>query len=154
MKRVFLLFFSIFIASAAFADSAIYVQVRSSKIRTAPQLWASAVAPVTYGDKLTNVKEAGAWIEVKNSKGASGFIPTSAVTRREVVLGKIGTAKGTTPNANDVVLAGKGFNSEVEKQFAASGAVNFRAVDAMEQIRVSDSALKSFVTSGKLGGQG
>ena len=77
----------------------------------------------------------------------------SAVTKRSVVLGKA-SLDGSKPDARDVVMAGKGFNNEIEKQFAAAGSGNFKAVDAMEQTRVSDAALRSFVASGKLGGQG
>ena len=153
MNRLFLILFSIVLASSSFADDTVYVQVRSSKVRSAAQLWAPAVSPVSYGDKLTKIKESGTWLEVKTAKG-SGYIPISAVTKRPVVLGKAGIGKGAAPDAKDVVMAGKGFNHEVEKQFASVGAVNFKAVDAMEQIRVSDATLRGFVQAGKLGGQG
>ena len=54
-------------------------------------------------------------------------------------------------DAADVVLAGKGFNPAVEKEYAAGRSdLNFGAVDKMERRTVSDGELATFVKAGKL----
>ena len=49
-------------------------------------------------------------------------------------------------------MAGKGFNKEVEEQYAVENVdLNFQAVDKMEQQVVSENELRRFVEQGRLG---
>lgn len=144
--------------AAAVAEEA-FVQVANAAVRSAPQHWASTIAPVRYGDSLTVLSSVGetkqgvpGWMRVKIG-AREGFIHRSAVSDRRVVIeGKRGGAVQET-NSGDVVLAGKGFNSKVESTYASRGAnVNFAAVNDMLRTNVSDAEVRSFVAAGKLGG--
>lgn len=142
------LLLSLLLTASAVAEN-LYVEVKATQIRSAPKYWASAVAGARYGDALTKINEAEGWYEVKTKSGAKGFIHGSAVTPRKIVF----SSSGATAEASsaDIVLAGKGFNKEVEGEFAAqNSSLDFAAVNTVESLRVPESAVAEFMKSGKL----
>lgn len=127
----------------------LYVEVKATQIRSAPKYWASAVAGARYGDELTKVSESEGWYEVKNKSGAKGYIHSSAVTPRKIVF----SSKDITSESSsaDIVLAGKGFNKEVEGEYAAQNSnLDFASVNTVESLRVPESSVSEFIKSGKL----
>jgi len=138
----------VFLSSAAQAED-IYVQVKSSALRSEPKYWSSQVAPLRYGDKLKKIKEDDGWCQAQSAAGAKGFIHSSAITSRRIVF--VNTGGTQVASSSDVVLAGKGFNKEVEREYAAqNGNLNFRSVDAVESLKVADAAVSEFIKVGKL----
>ncbi len=141
-------------ASDSFADSAgkpLTVKVKDTKLRSAPKLWASSVADLKFGDILTPISSDDGWIKVKTSRGVQGFVHPTAVTERRVVLSSSKAASANV-DPSEVVLAGKGFNKEVEQDFAKKHPTsNFRAVDAVSAVKIPDQELRNFLRSGKLG---
>jgi len=128
----------------------LYVKVRTTKLRAQPQQWAPAVADLRYGDSATPLGKSGAWHNVQFGS-RSGYLHDSALTSRKVVLQASDSVAGSTDR--DVVLAGKGFNSEVEKNYAAqNSSMNYSEVDKMERLTISDSEMTAFVRAGKLEG--
>lgn len=150
IKRVVPLFlFGVISASPALAAD-VYVTVRESKLRSKPEFLASPVASIRYGDKLSVVKDSEPWMQVSFG-GKQGYVHSSAISTRKVVLSASKGAAGANVDQSDVVLAGKGFSSEVEKQFAATHSnLSFAAVDAMERVKISTAELDAFVKQGKL----
>ena len=74
---------SLFISATAFAaESSVYVQIKSSKVRSEPKIWASAIASVSYGDALEPIEESSGWVKVKTKKGV-GYIPSSSLSTKE-----------------------------------------------------------------------
>lgn len=143
---------TISVAVWATPGDSVYVKVRASKLRAAPNLWSTGVANVRYGDQLTAESTNGAWILARKAS-SKGYLPLSAITDRKVVLGSNKNFLSSEANSTDVILAGKGFSKEVEKTFASSnGALRFDQVDKMEALRVSEGELAAFVQSGKLTG--
>lgn len=146
---VLLLVVGLFSISSALAAD-VYVTVRESKLRSRPEFLASPVASVRYGDRLSVVKDSEPWMQVSYG-GKQGYVHSSAITTRKVVLSASKGAAGANVDQSDVVLAGKGFSSEVEKQFAATHSnLSFAAVDAMERVKISTAELDAFVKQGKL----
>ena len=148
------------VAGAASADQSlsqgesIQVKVRSTAVRTEAKAWASPVALAAYGDSLTVVALGGGWVKVKTTGGKQGYVHSSAVTTRKVVLSSRGPSDYKA-DSSEIVMAGKGFNKQVEQQFAAAnGKANFRDVDAMEKLKSRPSDVAAFVREGKLGGTG
>lgn len=145
-----LIFFTV--SNSAFAAEYAYVQIKSSKVRSAPKIWASAVASVSYGDSLTVSETNDGWSKVSTSNGKSGFIPSSALSPKKVILASSSRVSQSAADPTDAILAGKGFDQNVESQFAAQSNGNYKAVDTMEKLKVSDSELKAFVVAGELTG--
>lgn len=143
---------SMAIVSHAFAADSMYVQVKSSKVRSQANYWSSPVATVSYGDALTKIGGDDPWWKVQTAKGETGYIPSSSVTSRKIVFGTAKNAGKYGIDQTEVVMAGKGFSKEVEKSFAATGQGNFAAVDAIERTKVSDGEVREFMKGGQLGG--
>ncbi len=136
------------------ANSPLYVKVRQAKIRSQPKQWAPSVSSLNYGDRVDTLSEEdGAWFKVKKG-GSSGYLHGSAVSERAVVF-KSTKSVGKGGDDKDVILAGKGFNKEVENSYAQKKPdLNYREVDKMERISVGDTELASFIKEGQLeGGQ-
>lgn len=130
----------------------VYVKVRSTKLRSAPKHWATGVSALKYGDTLTKLEESDGWVKVKSGGGASGYLHQSALSDRKVVLKSSSKFQEAGGDSSDVILAGKGFSPEVEKNYAAGNSeLDFRSVDEMERLRVGEQDLASFISSGKLG---
>jgi len=133
-------------ASAAFAAT-ITVLVQSTAVRKRPQFFAPSVATAKLGESFAASGPDGGWYKVD-----AGFIHESAVTAKKVKL-SAGSTVGGSATADEVTLAGKGFNSQVESSYKKDTPANFAAVDAMEKRAVSDSAVLAFLRSGGLLGQ-
>jgi len=156
MRRVWFtsLFVAVFLGLTrlALADgTARSVIVRTAQLRAAPQHWASPVAAVQYGDRLSVLTSQGDWLSVKNDAGVSGFIHTTAVSTRTVVL-QVGAAnQADAVGESEVVLAGKGFSDELEASLREQQAtLRFDRVDEMEKLRVSREDVAAFLRTGGL----
>ena len=147
------IFFAAPLSNANASPAQVYVTVRESKLHARADFFSSASGNIKYGDRLDVSSESGSWYLVKGPGGKQGYVHQSAVTERKVVLRSGGKFDAAQADQNDVVLAGKGFNAEVEKQFAASNRqLNFAAVDSMERLKVSPQELTAFAQQGQLGG--
>jgi uncharacterized protein YgiM (DUF1202 family) len=137
------------LVSQAAADEA-QILVRKTNLRATPKLWAKSLGSLQYGDSVHMLGAEAGWVKVK-TKGKEGFVHASALTQRQIVLS--GKAAPQTVSRDQVVLAGKGFNSQVEKQLAAGNThLNFAAVNEIEKMKVSPSDLAAFIRNGKLNG--
>lgn len=131
------------------ADEGLHVKVRSAAIRSEPKAWASALSFVSYGDSVQVKESKDGWLKVR-SGAVTGYLHGSALTAKKVVLSGRET-KGYAADQSEIVMAGKGFSREVEKQLAASASgMNFSAVNEIERSRVSSVELAGFIREGKL----
>jgi len=142
--------FLLLLAAAALAASAalaatITVLVQQTVVRKRPQFYASAAATAKLGDTFEAEGPTNGWYKVDG-----GYVHQSAVTA-ESVNKSDGAAIGGAATADEVTLAGKGFNSQVEQSYSAQdSAANFAAVDAMERRSVPDAAELEFLRRGGL----
>ncbi len=136
---------------ATLQAESIYIEVQSAKLRGQPKAWAAPVADVKYGDEVYVLETLSPWLKVRTLQNVEGFIHSTAITSRKVVLK--GTASPTgTIGTFEAVLAGKGFGSEVVDSYAQKrGDVNFELVDTMRRhSTISDEALYTFMKVGGL----
>ena len=135
---------------AAAADTPVYVEVKAAKIRSEPRHWASGVESVSFGVPLTELAREASWVKVRAASGATGYLHESALTSRRIILKGEGGLRDDE-SADSVVLAGKGFNADVEAEYAASGGeLNYAAVDTIEAAMVSEDELYRFLIEGRL----
>lgn len=135
-------------------NAAVFVQVRNTNLRSQPKQWAAAVGQLNFGDKVEIVDHQGDWFKVKARGSKQGFVHASAFAADDPDLA---TNSGSAGNegGSQAVLAGKGFDPSIERQFASSDvAVNFAAVDRMEKVNVSSGQIAGFIRQGKLAGEG
>lgn len=137
------------LASAALAAT-VTVMVQETQIRRRPQFYAPAVATVHLGQRLESEDAQNGWYPVSSEKG-DGFIHSSAVTSKSVSLSSAKSIGAGSTSAEEITLAGKGFNEQVERSYKGKNSdVDFGAVDAMEKRKVSDVEVLKFMQAGQL----
>ncbi len=138
-------------AGSAFAAS-MSVQVRNCKVRATPSQSGAAVATVDYGA----VVQAGAmqkgWYPVTTADGKTGWVHESALSKKPIAM-RAGTSDAATGVSSDEVsLAGKGFNEQVEAKLRKEGKLDYTWVDRMAAYNVSSDQLMKFRLQGHLPG--
>lgn len=128
----------------------VWVQVRESIVRSKPQYYAPGVSPVRYGERVEKLSESAGWARV-SVKNIEGYLPLSSVSIDRIVL-QARELERVSADTSDVVLAGKGFNKEVEKEYRSGDpSARFDLVDKVErEARVSSSEVAQFKKSGGL----
>ena len=83
---------------------------------------------------------------------SEGWIHSSAIEIPKFNLLAMNKDMKTQASASEVVLAGKGFNKQVEDSYRAKhGEANFTGVEAMLQIKINLTQVEDFLRKGKLG---
>lgn len=147
MKKIALIFSILLMCFATFAETrTMYVNVKSAALKQGTGFFSRKLATLSYGQSVSVIGEKGKWSQVQVA-GKSGFVSSSSLTKR-----KIASNSKFSASTDELALAGKGFNAEVESEYKKSGNVNYAAVDQMEKTEVSDDVLLDFINSGKLNG--
>ncbi len=128
------------------------VQVRKSQMRSSPSYLGKIVASLAYGDRVDVMEQKGAWAQVQKQGGKKkGWMNQSALSPKKIVLNASDADIAQAASSDEVALAGKGFNKEVEKNFRAMNPnVNFKDVDKMEKKVISQKKIRIFLKKGKL----
>lgn len=125
------------------------VTTRENAVRGECRFFAPVKLKVSLGDTLTVKGRKGDWYLV-SARGVNGCIHKSAVETRSFASSGRGASVGGTA-ADEVSLAGKGFNPQVEAGYRKSNKnLNYAAVDEIIRIQVSERDLESFVQQGGL----
>ncbi len=135
-------------AAPAFAKE-MSVQVRSGQLRADPSFLGRMVATVEYGARVSVAEERGDWRRVALAGGASGWIHQSALTPRKIAMQAGSADVSTAASGQELALAGKGFNSDVEADFKRKNAeIDFTWIDRMEEIKFSADEMSVFLRDG------
>jgi uncharacterized protein YgiM (DUF1202 family) len=126
------------------------VQVRDGQLRATPSFLGSVVGSVSFGDQVVVQQQQGDWMQVE-AKGQQGWIHNSALTTKTISIGAGGKDAPMKASGKEVVLAGKGFNAEVEAQYRKGHQnANYLAVDQMEVITIAPQEMVVFLAGGDL----
>lgn len=136
-------------ATVGAAMGMLSVQVKNGQLRPSPSFLASPAAPLAYGDQVELLQQQGDWMEVNAPGGKKGWIHQSALTQKRIVFSSGGKDAELSASGEEVALAGKGFNADVEARFKASRkGIDFTWVDKMEQMKASPQELVAFLIAG------
>lgn len=125
------------------------VQVRNGQLRATPSFLGKIVGPVGYGDRVSVVMQQGDWVKVTSPRGTSGWIHESALTRKRIVMKAGAEDVNAAASGDELALAGKGFNQQVENEFKAGHKdIDFTWVDRMGKITVSSADMQAFLKEG------
>jgi SH3 domain-containing protein len=132
------------------------VQVRDGQVRAMPSFLGKLVGTVTYGDRVAVIEEKGAWSRIKLQEGAlEGWMHTSALSEKKIVLKAGASDVEQAASTEEIALAGKGFNEEVEEEYKAKNPqLDFTWIDRMETFAVSQKQMKKFLKNGDLSPEG
>lgn len=128
------------------------VQVREGLIREKPSFLGKKVADIFYGEMLEVLEESDGWSKVKMpGNGPSGWVHTSSLTEEEIVLSAGQENVSHSATGDELALAGKGFNQQVENEYRSRNPkVDFVWIDKMEKIRVSPEQMQVFLDEGQV----
>ena len=132
------------------------VQVKKGQLRSAPSFLGKIVTTISYTKQVEILEEQGAWLRVVvPGTSTEGWMHSSALTKKKIILKPGAEDISQAASSDEVALAGKGFNAEVEEQFKAENPnVNYNAVDRMEKIVVSQKQMQQFLQRGGLSSEG
>ena len=149
-ERFWCLVVALPLAASAVLAATLTVVVQETQVRQRPQFFAPTVATVRLGDRVSGSDAStGGWYKVK-AGDTTGYIHESAVTAKKVKLASRSAGDSGT-SAEEITLAGKGFNEQVEQSYKAGhGDLDFKKVDAMEKRKIGDSKLAAFMKAGGL----
>ncbi|MBI5641288.1 MAG: hypothetical protein HZA17_12770 [Nitrospirae bacterium] len=143
------LIFAILIPLSAYADSARVITIDNA-VREDCRFLSPIKVKVRLNDILDVLSKEGDWIRVR-FKGSKGCIHKSAVDEKSVDISGVSGTKTTSASRDEVALAGKGFNPEVEKTYRSKHPdLDFQAVDRIEEYKIPDEGLSKFIKSGGL----
>lgn len=157
------------LAAGAVQASPVWVAVKQSTIRKDPSFLSPVLAKVSYQEELESLREQAEWWQVRSGRTA-GWIHHSALSKSLKLnagqsaggslgdaLSFLGGSRPASSNAgrgarpDDITLAGKGFNKDVEDQYRGSGGnLNYEAVDLMESRSIDAFSPDSFAAEGGL----
>lgn len=151
MKRLVLMVL-VLVALTALAAEQLSVQVRQTKLRGRPSYLGPATTEVTYGTRLTVLEARGPWRKLRTPDGAEGWLHESALTEKKLQLAA-GDNVDTAADSDELALAGKGFNEEVENAFKEGHAdIDYTWVDRMAGWTVSPEEAARFLAAGDVKG--
>jgi hypothetical protein len=152
MMRKWLVVLGLLLVPSAVAlavNARMIVQVQRGQIRATPSYLASVLATVPYGVSVEILQTKGEWMQVKSLQGQVGWMHKSALTTKAVPMSSGSTTAKTGATSDELALAGKGFNSDIEREFKAKNKnLNFAAVDRMERIKISPAEMQVFLQTG------
>ncbi len=135
----------------AFAAS-MSVQVQQSKIRATPSQLGSVVDTVKYGDVIEAGEVKNGWYPVTTKTGQKGWLHESTLSKKPIKMSAGTTTVAAGVSSDEVALAGKGFNEQVESKIKAEGKLDFAWVDMMIKYKVDAEKIAAFRAQGHLQG--
>ncbi|HEY8240679.1 MAG TPA: SH3 domain-containing protein [Kiritimatiellia bacterium] len=136
-------------AANAAETTTMNVQVKTGQLRTTPAFLGKISADLAYGDQVTVLKAQGEWMQVQSKSGQVGWIHQSALTKKKIKLSAGTQTAQTAASGEELALAGKGFNSDVEAQFKSQNKnIDFSWIDRMEKIKVAPQDAMAFLKEG------
>ena len=151
MKIKMLIILLLLSSCVAFAAS-MSVQVQQTKVRATPSQLGKSIETVKYGDSVDAGELKNGWYPVTTQTGKNGWLHESALSKKAIKMSAGTTTTATGVSSDEVALAGKGFNEQVEAKLKAEGTLDFTWVDRMIQYNIDADKIIEFRTQGNLEG--
>ena len=153
MKKIFAVLILIFCVFGLFAkpEQKMYISVEEAILKEKPSFFSKSTNSVFYGEEVIVLDTKGSWKKVQLTGNTSvfGWISESSLTKKKILVSE----SKVTASADEIALAGKGFNAEIEAEYKKQGTANYDAVDKLEEKSVSFENSLDFMLDGKLENQ-
>jgi uncharacterized protein YgiM (DUF1202 family) len=127
------------------------IKVQSTHVRKEPKFYSSSIATLRAGESVSQISTQGGWVKVRTSQGVEGWIHSQAVATGKLAVAAMDKSVKMSATADEVALAGKGFNRQVEDAYKSRNTgISFSEVDRMIKIKVTPAELRRFLMEGKL----
>jgi len=136
---------------AADGSKTMSVQVKTTPLRDTPSFVGKAGATLSYGDRVEVLNTQGPWSKVNAPGGLTGWVHTSALSSKRIVLKSGQETAQTKASGDELALAGKGFNSDVEGEFKKQHQnIDFSWIDKMGKMIISSGEMQAFLKEGSV----
>jgi hypothetical protein len=136
----------------------VIVGVRETAFRGNPSALGGVISYLAYEDALEVLEIRGDWLRCRMENGdGEGWVHSSAIVKpaRGGLFASSGSSIGSQATTEEVALAGKGFNSEVEQRYASENDLDYRNVDRIESDYVFEvDELIAFLEEGGMNAEG
>jgi hypothetical protein len=151
---VFLLFCAAGMLFAADAKQRT-VTVKITQLRATPSYLGKVVGELKYGERVTLLDQPADapkdWLKVIGPDNKlQGWVNASSLTQKDIAVKSGSGTVSQSASSGDVALAGKGFNSDVEKQYKENEHLDYTWVDKMEAFQVLQQQVSLFLSQGGL----
>jgi hypothetical protein len=128
------------------------IQVRNGVVRSNPSFLGKIVTQLPYGDQVSVQTAKGAWYLITNpEKSTNGWMHSSALSQKKIILKPGASDAQQAASSDEITLAGKGFNQQVEKDFKSRNPeVDYTWVNKMEKTTISQGQILVFIKEGQL----
>ncbi|MFP3042680.1 hypothetical protein LQZ19_12760 [Treponema primitia] len=150
MKRLVL--FSVLgllgIGALSAQSKTMYVTAKTIEVKSSTAFFSDTLGTMSYGDPVSVLQEYGKWVKISSLEPPviSGWVATASLTAKRIIV----SAGTTSASANEIALAGKGFNQQVEDVYRQNGTLNYDAIDAIEALQIPNRQLFTFLQEGRL----
>lgn len=135
---------------AASSSKTMYVSLDPASLKESASSFSKDVGTVGYASKVRVLEEKRNWvrIELESDPSVSGWIPSSALSSKKIKA----KGSGTTADADEIALAGKGFTATIESAYANEYSVDYGPVNYAEEQAASADDILAFIREGFLAG--
>ena len=132
------------------------IQVKKGAVRSNPSFLGKIVAQLKYGDRVAVKNLKGSWYFIDQPTGSTdGWMHSSALTIKKIVLNPGTSDAEQSASSDEITLAGRGFNQQVEDDFKSKNPqVDFSWINKMEKTTVSQKQIEAFIKEGQLSPKG
>lgn len=132
------------------------IQVKNGAVRSSPSFLGKIVAQLKYGDRVAVQNVKGSWYFIDKPEGSTdGWMHSSALSVKKIVLNPGASDIEQAASSDEITLAGKGFNQQVENDFKSKNPqVDFTWINKMEKMTVSQNQIQTFIREGQLSPKG
>lgn len=125
-----------------------YVAVDSAQLKAKPAASSKKLGTVDYKTAVIVLDSEKSWyyVQLSNDSSVEGWIPSTALTSKKIK----DKENAASANADEIALAGKGFNSTIEAVYAQEFEVNFDIVDYIESLGADEDTAIAFARQGEL----
>ena len=125
-----------------------YVAIDPAPLKAKPAASSKKVGSIAYASAVLVLQEEKSWVYVQlaEDKSVAGWVPASALTSKKIK----DKTDATSANADEIALAGKGFNSTIEAVYAEQYEMNLDIVDYIESLSADQDEAIAFAQEGQL----
>jgi hypothetical protein len=125
-----------------------YVTAKTIEVKSSTAFFSDTLGTMSYGDPVSVLQEYGRWVKISSLEppAISGWVTAASLTTKRIIV----SAGTTSASANEIALAGKGFNQQVEDVYRQNGVLKYDAIDAMEALQIPNRQLFAFLQEGRL----
>jgi hypothetical protein len=133
---------------ATSAATFLQVGVKSGQLRATPTPFGKILATPGYGECVEQLETSGPWQRVRFGK-TEGWMHNTLLTSKTTNLSAGKKGVGSAASSEELTLAGKGFNAQVESAYRQGHrALDYATIDRMEGLVVSQNQMSRFLADG------